>query len=434
MAKDRSDDHVETISESRLVPVVELLAVLVLSLYCLIRGSELTDLCTSGEWRRLGAILALVALTCFYRGPARIASIAVLYGFLRYRFDVLVYEPPSDMILNGTIAVITGASNGMGLSLAQQLAVMNVTLLLGCRNISKCERHKPAGDITCLELDLSDLSNVAAFSAEVHRRVSHIDILVNNAGVVNDVGSLSAQGFELGFGVMHLGHFLLTRELWPLLATPSDHTKLPARVVNHASAAMQLGYFHNSFFDSQDDRTKGEGDLRGEIMRGCIKGLKDLWVVGAGLCPVTGTYPRAKLAQVLFTQELQERAATMYQREYATTAHLIRKVVVSTLHPGTVRSGMLPLPEWLARPTSMGARVLLFCIFEDFPGGSYVDALQRPHDLSFDQPRDQQLGVFSAPTWFYRRATEGDPRLYRARLWDVSEHLVASYASRPWPF
>ena len=90
----------------------------------------------------------------------------------------------------------------------------------------------------------------------------------------------------------------------------------------------------------------------------------------AALCPLAGVYSRAKLAQVLFSQELQHRASRHRANakptdEEAGDGRAPRAVAAFSLHPGTVRSGIVTLPAWLVRPTDIGARVLLYCLLNE---------------------------------------------------------------------
>ena len=91
----------------------------------------------------------------------------------------------------------------------------------------------------------------------------------------------------------------------------------------------------------------------------------------AALCPLAGVYSRAKLAQVLFSQELQHRAsrhranAKSTDEEAGDGPGAPRAVATFSLHPGTVRSGIVTLPAWLVRPTAIGARVLLYCLLNE---------------------------------------------------------------------
>ena len=87
----------------------------------------------------------------------------------------------------------------------------------------------------------------------------------------------------------------------------------------------------------------------------------------------------------------------------------------------------------------MGARVLLYSLLAEIPAGAYVDEMQSPHDFSMAHTDDPQLGrprnyLFSLPIAMYQLVTGGQPLEYRARMWEVSESLVAPFASVEWKF
>ena len=294
----------------RMLRSVELLAAALFAAFAFLRCMELTNVYCQSRLH-LGLHLGLALLAACRPGLPRVTLLSVLYGVMYHRLDVQVYAAPEAMRLDGAIVVIAGASNGIGLALAHELARLNATTVLGCRNLTKCEIVRPAG-ARCVQLDLADLRSVVQFASEVRSSVPRVDFLVHNAGFVADgLHGRTVQGFELSFGVMHLAHHLLTRELWSLLQRPSP-SALPARVVSHASAAFMTGDFSSLLAGD------GAGDLRGEVMDGCLSGSSSVQdhLLGtfhtlaklylgvplprgkAALCPLAGVYSRAKLAQV----------------------------------------------------------------------------------------------------------------------------------------
>ena len=383
--------------------------------------------------------------------------------------------------LRGKIAIVTGANSGIGLSLSEQLVNMGATVAMGCRSVKKCEEARGTFDLLggkehlssdhavsngkaftggkaiCLRLDLSDLGSVREFATEVQGRFQHVDYLVNNAGLVGGIGGRTKQGLEMNFGVMYVGHFLLTKLLMPpIQAIPeeaggADSDIEPARIVNHASAAMTGGYLHESLFTN----ATGEGDLRGEITDGCPLVTFEDWrsvrrllsEVGGmswrynGPCPVTGSYSRAKFAQVLYTRELQNRL----DRDLNAVDGKVRPVIASSLHPGSVQSGMVRVTDVIVRPTLAGAVVLLHCLFSyAFIPGSFVDEmLLRGHPIghpfydvgsfSFFSPETRRLLVTGKFSWYAWRFGDGlggrSVQEAGERLWAVSERLVAEWSS-----
>ncbi|MEU4007919.1 SDR family oxidoreductase [Streptomyces pseudogriseolus] len=145
--------------------------------------------------------------------------------------------------LSGRRAVVTGASDGMGLELAARLAAAGAEVVMPVRNPRKGEaaiatirESHPAADVSLRELDLSSLSSVAALGKTLAEEGLPIHILVNNAGVMYPPDrQTTADGFELQFGTNHLGHVALVAHLLPLLRAGG------ARVTSQSSIAARSG-------------------------------------------------------------------------------------------------------------------------------------------------------------------------------------------------
>jgi retinol dehydrogenase 12 len=200
--------------------------------------------------------------------------------------------------LEGRIALVTGATNGIGRVTAQELARRGARLLLVARDRARGEASAagirdaaggPAPDV--LLADLSSQADVRRLAGEVRGRTPRLDLLVNNAGAIFAEREVSADGLEMTFALNHLAYFLLTLELLPLLERAPR-----SRIVNVASVAHERGRID---FD----------DLQGE--RGY-----SMWKA----------YQQSKLANVLFTRELARRLGG-------------RDVTANALHPGVIASG-----------------------------------------------------------------------------------------------
>lgn len=194
------------------------------------------------------------------------------------------------------IAIVTGASGGMGRATAALLAAehgMKVLLLVrdakrGQAAVDEVNRRSGRNDAEMVLGDLASFSSIRAAAAEIAERVEHIDVLVNNAGVVTIKREETEDGFERQLGVNHLGHFLLTGLLLPLLLRSTA-----GRIVVVSSGAHKIGRM-----DYEDP--------------GMSRGFKT-W----------NAYGRSKLANIWFTHELASRLAAT-------------KVTVNALHPGAV--------------------------------------------------------------------------------------------------
>jgi retinol dehydrogenase-12/retinol dehydrogenase-13 len=228
-------------------------------------------------------------------------------------------------MMDGKVAVVTGANAGIGLETARGLAALGATTVLACRNASKAETARADirvstgnADVHVVPIDLADLASVQACADEVRARWDRLDVLVNNAGGVWTDRRLTAQGFEQTFGVNHLGPFLLTNRLL-------DHigASAPSRIVNVSSVAHHMAWRGMPFDDLQNEKRYKEGKA----------------------------YGRSKLANLLFTRALATRLDGTGVDAYA-------------VHPGPVSTdlgrdgdlrGITALGMTLARPFGLSA-------------------------------------------------------------------------------
>jgi NAD(P)-dependent dehydrogenase (short-subunit alcohol dehydrogenase family) len=195
--------------------------------------------------------------------------------------------------LSEKIAVVTGANSGIGYEAAVELAQKGAKVILACRNqqkgqeaLDKLNATKPKGQAVLMALDLSSLTSVEEFSTKMLAEYEHLDLLINNAGVMMTPYQKTSDGFELQFGTNHLGHFALTGRLLPLLtARPA------ARVVNVSSIGHIMGSIN--FDDLQSEKKYNP----------------------------TTAYAQSKLANLLFTLELQRRFDAAGASAIAVAAH-----------------------------------------------------------------------------------------------------------------
>lgn len=193
----------------------------------------------------------------------------------------------------GRVAIVTGANTGIGFETARVLAERGAEVVLACRDARKGEDAAqriravaPSAQVGFQALDLADLDSVEAFAERFTAERRRLDLLINNAGVMVPPAGRTTQGFELQFGINHLGHFALTGRLLPrLAATPG------ARVVNIASLAHRIGRIR--FDDLQFDN---------------------------GYEPWPA-YGQSKLANLLFTLALQGRVEAAGLDVRAVAAH-----------------------------------------------------------------------------------------------------------------
>ena len=182
----------------------------------------------------------------------------------------------------GRVAVITGANTGLGYETALALADHGAHVVLAVRNLDKGKdaavritAQSPHADVALAELDLTSLASVRAAAEQLRSAHDHIDLLINNAGVMYTPKSNTKDGFELQFGTNHLGHFAFTGLLLDRLLPVAG-----SRIVTVSSVG------HRILADIHFD------DLQWERRYNRV-----------------AAYGQAKLANLLFTYELQRRLA-----------------------------------------------------------------------------------------------------------------------------
>jgi len=156
-------------------------------------------------------------------------------------------EVIAGIALDGRLAVVTGASAGLGIETARVLAQAGATVLLVARNQEKLapvlqslREQLPGARLDSALMDLSDLDSVRAAAADIAVRYPRIHLLVNNAGVMACPLGRTAQGFEMQFGTNHLGHFLFTGLLLPALRAAAADAGRDSRVIALSSAAHRF--------------------------------------------------------------------------------------------------------------------------------------------------------------------------------------------------
>ena len=281
--------------------------------------------------------------------------------------------------MTGKTAIVTGANSGIGYETARALAHKGATVIMACRNLAKANdaatqirNTKPAGAIDVMLLDLGDLESVRRFATEFRTRCARLDLLVNNAGIMTPPFGQTAQGFESQFGTNHLGHFALTGLLLDLLLQTST-----SRVVTVSSVAHRYGKidFDNLNWAHGYDRSRA--------------------------------YGQSKLANLLFTHELQRRLTAAGAKTLAVAAHPGWTETNLQAHSGFYNF----LNPLLAQKSPMGALPTLYAATAaDVLGGGYYGP------SGFLEVRGYPQKV-SSNDRSHDKAVAG-------RLWSVSEELT----------
>ncbi|MFR9724199.1 oxidoreductase [Streptomyces sp. MS19] len=295
--------------------------------------------------------------------------------------------------LSGRVAVVTGASGGIGFATARQLVGAGAEVVFAGRDAERtraaaeqASREVPGARVRAAELDLADLASVAAFAAHLTAEARALDLLVNNAGVMNlPERRTTRDGFEVTFGTNHLGHFALTGRLLPLLLAARG-----PRVVT-VSALVARSRLANL------DDPLSEHHYRGMT-----------------------AYITSKLANVLFAQELQRRAD-------AAGARLLSIAV----HPGASLTGLQRHSSRLAQAVGRAGlgRVI----------GQSTTAAALPALYAATLPGIRPGGFYGPTGRLECRGTPGPVEPPKAaadparagELWRMSERLTG--VTYPWP-
>ena len=292
---------------------------------------------------------------------------------------------------SGRVAIVTGASSGLGLETAIALGAAGAHVVLACRNPAKAAdalaqvgRRASGADAESMTLDLADLGSVRRFATDVAARFDKIDLLVNNAGVMAVPLQRTADGFEMQIGTNHFGHFALTGLLLPQLERAPG-----ARIVNVASLAHRWTSRMN-LDDPNFERSR-----------------YNKW----------DAYGKSKLANLLFTFELVRRFEAAGKR-----------IIVAAAHPGYSSTNLQFVGP--AQENSAIGRALMSVGNRLFGQSAAMGALPTlfaataadvaPGDY-FGPGGFQQIGGHPVKVGCRRAAR--DPRT-AAQLWDVSERLT----------
>ncbi|MFJ5777424.1 oxidoreductase [Streptomyces sp. NPDC093094] len=282
--------------------------------------------------------------------------------------------------LSGRTALVTGANSGIGRTAAAALARAGAHVVLAVRDPERGRSAAAAigGSTEVRRLDLADLASVRAFGEEWQERP--LDLLINNAGVMMLPRQRTRDGFEMQFGTNHLGHFALTNLLLPYVTD---------RVVTVSSGAHRWGGAKNRIRFEDLDWTSGYNPQ--------------------------AAYAQSKLANLLFTLELQRRLGEAGSGVRALAAHPGWSATNLQSHAASpvARVAMQIGNRFLAQDDASGALPTLYAASQDLPGASYVGP---------DGPGEMR----GAPTLVGRSRAASDPEAAR-RLWDVSEELTGTH-------
>ena len=291
--------------------------------------------------------------------------------------------------LSGKTAIVTGANSGIGFEAAKEFARKGAEVILACRSMEKGERavsaihaEIPNAKPKPMVLNLDSLASVRHFVDEFKVAYSRLDVLLNNAGIMMVPYGKTEDGFERQLGVNHLGHFALTGLLFDVLLKTQQ-----ARVVNVSSNAHRFGEldFDDLMFDDEEAYTPMKA------------------------------YGNSKLANLLFTYEMQRRLDSKKSDVIAVAAH--PGIAVTNLvnhlapHPLLIKL-VMRLSWWMLQSAAMGALPSIRAAVDpDVVGGQYFGP---------DGKKEQKGYPVVVPS-NEASHNEADAR----KLWEVSEKLTS---------
>ncbi|MRH44460.1 SDR family NAD(P)-dependent oxidoreductase [Aquibacillus halophilus] len=274
-----------------------------------------------------------------------------------------------------SVAVVTGANSGMGKATSIAIAKTGATVVMVCRHRERGEEARKevqemSGNsaVVLMQCDLGSKDSIRSFCTTFKDSYQRLDVLVNNAGVILPGRHETSDGFELQFGVNHLGHFLLTKLLLEQIIASA-----PARIINVSSGAHKIGKIH---FENIN----------------LTKNYR-LW----------RAYGQSKLANILFTYELADRLKE-------------KGVTVNCLNPGAVATNM-----GINRNTGFGTFITR--ILKPY----FQTAEQGAETAIYLATADEVAGVTGH--YFYRKkqiksSKKSYDKNLAKRLWSLSETLT----------
>ncbi|MDZ7740119.1 MAG: oxidoreductase [Bacteroidales bacterium] len=250
--------------------------------------------------------------------------------------------------LAGKVIIVTGGNSGLGYESVKAFAANGARVILASRSEEKGREASekiikdfPDADIRIMKLDLADLSSVESFAASFRAGYDRLDILMNNAGIMTTPYFRTRDGFEGQMGTNHFGHFALTGRLMDIIMSSAG-----SRIVNVSSSAHRAGKmdFDNLLFED-----------------------------GRAYSPMKA-YGRSKLANLLFTYELQRRLESAGSDTASLAAHpgLSATNLMRYIDKKVLYKLFSPLVSLVAQSAAMGALPQIRAAVDpDARGGEY---------------------------------------------------------------
>ena len=292
------------------------------------------------------------------------------------------YRESDVPLQDGKTVFVTGANTGIGYDTARVLALRGARVLLGCRSeerakeaIDKITAIKSDAQVCWVPLNLTSLESIKA-AADIVNQEARLDALVNNAGVMMPPKQETDDGFELQFGVNHLGHFALTGHLLQKLKVQNG-----ARIVNVSSLAHRNGKIDFDDIHAEHNYSR------------------------------MARYGMSKLANVLFTYELQRRLEAANSPAISVACHPGGSATELGRHiPALIALLLTPLNFFMNSSAEGALPTLMATTAEDVGGGDYFGPMQ--------------MGEMRHSAHKVDTATAGKDEADAAKLWELSTELT----------
>ncbi|XP_061651327.1 retinol dehydrogenase 14-like [Phyllopteryx taeniolatus] len=282
-------------------------------------------------------------------------------------------------MMSGTTVIVTGANSGIGRATTAGIVKLGGRVIMACRDVNSAEeaareiRQETDADSKLLvvkELDLASITSIRTFCQGIMKEEPRLDVLINNAGVYQCPYTKTEDGFELQFGVNHLGHFLLTHLLLDLMKRSA-----PSRIVVVSSKLYKHGHINFDDLNSEQNYDKAFA------------------------------YSCSKLANLLFTCELAQRLEGSGVTVNALSPGIVRTNLGRHVHVPVVAKPLFNLLSWgLFKSPEQGAQTSLYLAcspdVQDVQGKFFSDC---------------------QPQVLLDKATNCE---VASKLWDISEVLV----------
>jgi NAD(P)-dependent dehydrogenase (short-subunit alcohol dehydrogenase family) len=290
-------------------------------------------------------------------------------------------------VLTGKVMIVTGGNSGIGFEEIKAFSRKGAQTIMASRNVAKAEKAKekilksiPEAKIDIMEVDLANLDSIHHFSTNFKQKYQKLDVLVNNAGIMMVPYRTTADGFESQIGTNHLGHFALTGLLLDILKQTKGSRIVNVSSMGHRSGVMD---FDNFLYEDGASYTK------------------------------MGAYGRSKLANLLFTYELNRRLNKNGAHTISVASHPgISNTRLADHMYGIFKFVLKPISGIFLQSPAKGALATIRAAVDlNVKGGEYYGPKRKKKEF-----KGPPVKVESSPA----SHNQNDAK----RLWELSEKLT----------